>query len=96
MMETLLRFLTHLPQSQHPAVCAGINIANLISSTHGSLALCVCAAFLSLTQARVQMGLRPREQSGPQWSCSDRGSKGENFRMKQKEAEKKERGWRRR
>lgn len=59
MMETLLSFLAHLPQSQHPAVRAGVNIANLISSTHGSLALCVCAAFLSLTQARVQMGLRP-------------------------------------
>lgn len=80
MTETLLSFLAHLLQSQHPAVRTGVNIANLISSTHGSLALCVCAAFLSLTQARVQMGLRPREQRGPQWSCSDRGSKGENVR----------------
>lgn len=85
MMETLLSFLAHLPQSQHPVVRAGVNIANLISSTHGSLALCVCAAFLSLTQARVQMGLRPCEQSTPLWSCSDWGSKGENLRIKWRE-----------
>ncbi len=43
MMETPRRSSTHLPQSQHPAGRSGVNYANLISSTHPSSALCVCA-----------------------------------------------------
>lgn len=43
MMETPRRSSTHLPQSQHPAGRSGVNYANLISGTHPSSALCVCA-----------------------------------------------------
>ncbi len=43
MVETPRRSSTHLPQSQHPAGRSGVNYANLISGTHPSSALCVCA-----------------------------------------------------
>lgn len=41
---------------------SAVNYANLISGTHRSSALCVRVCVLSLTQAGVQMRLRPREQ----------------------------------
>lgn len=41
---------------------SAMNYANLISGTHRSSALCVRVCVLSLTQAGVQMRLRPREQ----------------------------------
>lgn len=43
---------------------SAVNYANLISGTHRSSALCVRVCVLSLTQAGVQMRLRPREQKG--------------------------------
>ncbi|ROL53469.1 hypothetical protein DPX16_20175 [Anabarilius grahami] len=44
---------------------SAVNYANLISGTHRSSALCVRVCVLSLTQAGVQMRLRPREQREP-------------------------------